>query len=101
MKNGTIRVAGAEYGWSIHRQPRWTGNGVPLGLAILVKAIDSRGRELVLEFTIDPARPGEMPAQRPRVSSRRLIECIQNARNAGWDPETRGKYFFFDAGPLN
>jgi len=102
MKNGTVQVEGVEYHWSIYRQPRWTGAGVLLGLSILVKAVCSSGRELVLEFAIDSSRHGDMPQhQRFRVSNRRLIECIQKARNAGWDPDTRGKHFFFEAGPVN
>ncbi len=94
-------MEGVEYEWSVYRQPRWTGDGALLGLAILVKAVDSKGRELILEFSMDLTRQGDMPLQKSRVSNRRLIECIQNARDAGWDPATRGKYFFFKAGPLN
>jgi len=102
MKSGIIQVEGIEYRWSIYRQPRWTGEGVPLGLAILVKAVKSNGRELVLEFAINATRHGDMPQQqRSRVSNRRLIECIQRARTAGWDPDTRGKHFFFDAGAVD
>jgi hypothetical protein len=102
MKSGTVQIEDVEYSWSIYRQPRWTGDGVLLGLAILVKAVHSSGRELVLEFTMETPRNGAMPPpQRFRVSNRRLIECIQNARNAGWDPDTRGKFFFFEAGPTN
>jgi hypothetical protein len=102
MKSGTVQVEEVEYRWSIYRQPRWTGEGVLLGLAILVKAVNSGGRELVLEFAMGSTRQGDMPQhQRLRVSNRRLMECIQSARNAGWDPDTRGKFFFFDAGPVN
>lgn len=102
MKQGVVHVGGVEYRWSIYREPRWTGTGVLLGLAILVNAAKSKGRELVLEFAIDSTRHGEMPPhQRFRVSNRRLIECVQNAMNSGWDPETRGKPFFFNAGPVN
>jgi len=100
MKNGAVEIENVQYQWSIYRQPRWTGEGVPLGLAILVKAVNSSGRELVLEFAIDPTRHGDMP-QQSRVSNRRLIECIQSARDSGWDPDTRGKYYFFAAGPVN
>jgi hypothetical protein len=102
MKTGLVRVEDVEYQWSIYRQPRWTGAGALLGLAVLVKAVSSSGRELVLEFAIDRTRHGDMPAHQSfRVSNRRLIECIQNARTSGWDPDTRGKHFFFDAGPMN
>jgi len=101
MKSGTVQINDVEYRWNIHRQPRWTGSGVLLGLAILVKAVKASGRELVLQFSLAPTRQGDMPPpQRWRVSNRRLIECIEKARNSGWDPETRGKFFFFDAGPM-
>ncbi len=101
-KNGTVHVDGVEYRWSIHREPRWTGAGVLLGPAILVQAVRAGQRELILEFAIEPTRHGEIPQQqRFRVSDRRLIACIQNALKSGWDPETRGKSVFFDAGPAN
>jgi hypothetical protein len=102
MKAGTVVVEDVEYRWSVYRQPRWTGSGVLLGLAILVNAVQSGGRELVLQFSIDPTRHGEMPQpRRLRVSNRRLMECIQIARDSGWDPNTRGKPFFFAAGMMN
>ncbi len=102
MKNGTIQIEGVEYEWSVYRQPRWTGDGIPLGLAILVKAVKASGRELVLEFVLDPKRPGDMQQhQQGRVANRRLTVCIQNAMTAGWDPESRGKPFFFTAGPVH
>jgi hypothetical protein len=102
MKNGSIvKVGKDEFEWSIHRQPRWTGDGVLLGLAILVKPTERSRRELILEFSIERTRQGEIPQQqRNPVSNRRLIECIQNAMDAGWDPESRGKPFFFAAGAV-
>jgi hypothetical protein len=102
MKNGIVQVSGVDYEWSIHRQARWTGDGFLLGPALLVKPVKSAQRELILEFSLDATRPGEMPqGQRTQVSKRRLAECIQNALDAGWDPESRGKGFFFKAGPVN
>jgi hypothetical protein len=102
MKQNVIQVDGVNYHWTVHRQARWTGDGDLLGPALLVKPVKSSGRELVLEFDLDPTRPGEMPqAQRCQVSKRRLTESIQNALNAGWDPDSRGKGFFFRAGPVN
>ncbi|MGZ4965200.1 MAG: hypothetical protein ACXWC8_21810, partial [Limisphaerales bacterium] len=101
MKNGTVTVGKDEFEWSVHRQPRWTGDGVPLGWAILVKPTEQSRRELILQFAIDLTRHGEMPQQqRIQISNRRLVECIQNAMEAGWDPESRGKPFFFAAGAV-
>jgi hypothetical protein len=65
----------------------------------LVKPAERSRRELILQFAIERTRQGDMPPQqRFQVSNRRLVECIQNAIEAGWDPESRGKPFFFAAG---
>jgi len=102
MKSGTVEVSGVNYQWNVYRQPRWTGDGTLLGLAILVKPVKSSRRELVLEFTIDRSRPGDMAQhENAQISKRRIIECIQNALDAGWDPESRGKEFFYSAGSIN
>ena len=101
MKKGVIQVDGSDYNWSIFRQPRWTNRGgyKLLGLAILVKRVNASTRELLLEFAIDPKKHGDMPQhQRFRVSDKRLSECIRTAIESGWDPESRGKVFRFDAG---
>jgi hypothetical protein len=106
VKKGTVRVGGAEYLWSVHRQPTWTsGRSSPghtlLGLAILVESPEPSRRQLVLEFGIDPTRHGDMPHhQRFIMPDGRLIEAIQNAIDAGWDPDSRGKRFVYEAGPL-
>ena len=101
MKNGTVKLGKDEYEWSVHRQPRWTGTGEPLGLAILVKPTERSRRELILEFSGERTRHGAIAQpQRLRVPDRRLIECIQAAMDAGWDPESRGKPFFFAAGAV-
>jgi hypothetical protein len=101
MKTGTVQVRGVDYGWSVYRQPRWTGDGVLLGLALLVKPAKSPQRELILEFAIERTRHGDMPQrQRFQVSKRQLTECIEKALDEGWDPESRGKAFFLSAGPV-
>jgi hypothetical protein len=105
MKKGTIKVGDADYRWSVYRQPTWTTGRSPgytlLGLAILVEPLESSRRRLLLEFAIDRTRHGDMPQhQRFRIHDCRLTEAIQNARDAGWDPESRGKRFVYEAGPL-
>jgi hypothetical protein len=101
MKTGILNVDGVEYRWQVYRQPRWTSARSLLGMAILVEPPTQSRRELLLEFDIDPSRHGDMPQhQRFRVTDRRLIECIENAIKAGWDPTSRGKRFVYDAGPV-
>ena len=102
-KSGTIQVEGVKYHWSIYRQPRWESTTRSLlGLAISVRSIEPSKRELILQFAIDRNRHGDMPQhQRFRVSNPRLIECIKDALNSGWDPNSRGKRFVFDVGLVN
>jgi len=101
-KSGTVQVEGVEYRWSLYRQPRWTSTRGLVGMAILVEVMNAGRRPLLLEFPIDPTRHGDMPQhQRFRVSNRRLVECVQSAIHAGWDPNSRGKRFVFDVGPAS
>lgn len=105
VKTGIVKVNGTDYRWSIFRQPIWargrTQSPTLLGLAILVESLEPSRRELVLEFDIDRTRHGDMPQhQRFRIHEGRLIQAIESALNAGWDPESRGKRFVHPAGPI-
>jgi len=105
VKKGIVRVDGADYLSSIFRQPTWTRGRnqefTLLGLAILVEPPDASHRELLLQFDIDRTRHGDMPQhQRFRIHDSRLIEAIEDAMRAGWNPESRGKRFVYDAGAL-
>jgi hypothetical protein len=105
VKKGIVRVGDTDYRWSVYRQPTWTTGRSPgytlLGLAILVESLEPSRRPLLLEFGIDRTRHGDMPQhQRFRIPDVRLIESIQGALSAGWDPTSRGKRFVYEAGPL-
>ena len=101
-KSGTIQVDGVEYRWSVYRQPSWSSSRGAVGLAILIEPMQASQRELLVEFTGDPGGHRCMIShQRFRIPNRRLIECVQSANRAGWDPSSRGKRFKFDAGQVN
>ena len=105
VKQGIAKLADAEYRWSIFRLPTWTmgrNRGYTLlGLAVLVEPPESSRCELLLEFDIDRSRHGDMPQhQRFRLPDGRLIDAIESAMKAGWDPDSRGKRFVYEAGPL-
>ena|ERR1700733_11908675 len=100
QKSGTIEVDGIEYRWRVYRQPRWDSEVGVVGMAILVETLEASTRELLLEFAMDASTSHRcMPThQRFQIPKRRLIECVQNAIHAGWDPNSRGKRFVFYAG---
>jgi hypothetical protein len=106
IKEGVVKVGVVDYRWSIFRQPTWTRgrtHDTPtlLGLAILVEHPEPRHRDLLLEFEIDPERHGDMPQhQRFRIHINRLMDAIESAVEASWNPNSRGKRFVFEAGPL-
>lgn len=72
-----------------------------LGLAILVEHPQPSHRDLLLEFDIDRKRHGDMPQhQRFHIHDGRLVEAIESAMEAGYDPASRGKRFVHEAGAL-
>ena len=105
VKKGIVTVDDADFRWSVFRQPTWTTGRTQgatlLGLAILVEPPEPSHRELLLEFDIDWSRHGSMHQhQRFRLPDGRLIAAIQNALQAGYDPDSRGKRFIYEAGAL-
>ena len=105
MKTGVIKIGSIDYRWSVLRQPRWTMGRVHghtlLGLAVLVEPSEASRRELVLEFDIERGRHGYMPQhQRFHIRDGRLTQAIEEAIEAGWDPNSRGKRFVYEAGHL-
>jgi hypothetical protein len=101
-KNGVIRVGDAEFCWSVYRQPRWITDRGFLGLALLIEPTTESRRRLILEFDFDKSWHRAMPQHvRFRVPDKRLVQCIQSAIDAGYDPESRGKDFVFEAGSVN
>jgi hypothetical protein len=105
IKKGIVKVGGSDYLWSIFRQPTFTRDENQhhklLGLAILVESLVPSCRELILQFDIHPTAHRDMRKhQRFRVTDGRLVEAIEGAMSAGWDPESRGKRFVYEAGFL-
>ncbi len=105
MNEGIVNVQGVDYRWSVHRQPTWaTGRFEQYelrGLAILVEPLQASRRQLILEFSIDSSRHGDMPQhQRFHIHPGRLTQSIADAIEAGWNPESRGKPFTHEAGQL-
>jgi hypothetical protein len=104
VRKGIVNVGGIDFRWSVFRLPVWTRvQDVPklLGMAILVERPEPGHRDLLLEFAIDPNRHGDMPQhQRFHLPNGRLLAAIEEAIQAGYDPDSRGKRFVHEAGFL-
>ncbi len=106
VSEGVVKVGDVEYRWSVLRHPCWTRgrtHDTPtlLGLAILVERMEPSHRQLLLEFEPHESRHRDMRMhQRFKLPDSRLLHAIESAMEAGWDPDSRGKRFVFEAGPL-
>jgi hypothetical protein len=88
--NTTITVDGVAYAWSYrHGWVVW-GKGIK-ALSISVSLSPHRTRELILDFTLT-VTPAEQAPSEARIL-RALESGIRSAREAGWDPESRGRAF--------
>jgi len=90
VANTTVAVDGVDYVWS-HRHG-WSvwGKGVRV-VSISVSLHPERTRELILDFTLK-VNDGDGPPSDARVLHA-LPAAIRSAREAGWDPESRGRAF--------
>ena len=85
----TVHVDGVDYAWSYrHGWVVW-GKGIK-AVSVSVALHPERTRELILDFTVTVSE-GEAPSD-ARVAHA-LPAAIRSARDAGWDPESRGRAF--------
>lgn len=91
-----IVVDGYQLCWRLQRQPAWGDRDGYKGLALSVTRTDAVRRELILEYPFlgRPNTPAYLP-ERPKVSQKEIEADIRLAMEAGWDPDSRGRYFAF------
>jgi hypothetical protein len=91
--NTLVRVDGTDYAWAYrHGWVVW-GKGIK-AISISVSLHPGRTRELILDFTLKVKAEDAPPAE-ARVL-RALEEGIRSAREAGWDPESRGRAYRYE-----
>ena len=85
-----IAVDGIDFAWAYrHGWVVW-GKGVK-AISLSVALHPGRTRELILDLTLKIGAEADAPAE-ARVL-RALEAGIRSAREAGWDPESRGRAF--------
>jgi hypothetical protein len=88
-----VTVDGVEYAWSYrHGWVVW-GKGLK-AISLSVALNPGRNRELILDCALRMDDDAEPPSEE-RVM-RALVEGIRAARDAGWDPESRGRAFRYE-----
>lgn len=92
-ENAVIEVDGTGYVWAYRHGWLVWGKGVK-AVSVSVSLNPGRTRELIVDFTVDVARDEGTPAD-ARVL-RALAPAIRAAREAGWDPESRGRAFRYE-----
>ena len=81
--DGIDYVWAQRHGWVVH------GKGIK-AMSLSVSLSPGRTRELIVDFTLTVT--DESPPREARVL-RALTTGIREAREAGWDPESRGRAF--------
>src|SRR5262245_62885791 len=85
-----ITVDGIDYSWTYRHGWIVWGKGIK-AISLSASLRPERTRELMLDFTLK-VNDGDSPPSEKCVL--RALECgIRSAREAGWDPESRGRAF--------
>jgi hypothetical protein len=93
--NTLVAVDGMDYAWAYrHGWVVW-GKGIK-AISLSVALHPGRTRELILDFAL-AMNDGDAPPSEARVL-RALEDGIRAARDAGWDPESRGRAFRYEMG---
>jgi hypothetical protein len=92
-QNAAIDVDGTGYVWAYRHGWLVWGKGIK-AVSVSVSLNPGRTRELIVDFTVDVAGDEGTPAD-ARVL-RALAPAIRAAREAGWDPESRGRAFRYE-----
>ena len=94
-----VSVDGTSYAWSYRHGWQVWGKGIKaISLSVTLKP--GRTRELILDLTMTLSSEDGAPPEARIV--RALEDAVRSAREAGWDPESRGRAFRHEvAGPIS
>lgn len=85
-----VTVDGTSYSWEYRHGWLVWGKGIK-AISISVCLRPGRTRELILDLTLKVG-PDDAPPSEARLL-RALEDGLRSAREAGWDPESRGRAF--------
>jgi hypothetical protein len=85
-----VAVDGTAYAWTYRHGWLVWGKGIKV-ISISVSLNPERTRELILDLTLKLSGEAGVPSD--ARMARALEAGIRSAREAGWDPESRGRAF--------
>ena len=88
-----MSVDGTDYAWAYRHGWLVWGKGIK-AISISVSRSPGRTRELILDFT-SKVKPADDAPSEARIL-RALEAGIRSARQAGWDPQSRGRAFRYE-----
>jgi hypothetical protein len=88
-----VSVDGTRYAWRYRHGWIVWGKGIK-AISISVSLSPERTRELILDFTLKVNAEDSLPSEVRVVQA--LEAGIRRAREAGWDPESRGRAFRYE-----
>jgi hypothetical protein len=91
----TIAVDGTHYAWTYRHGWLVWGKGIKV-VSISVSLHPERTRELILDFALQVSGEDGVPSDVRMAGA--LTAGIRSAREAGWDPESRGRAFRHEMG---
>jgi hypothetical protein len=92
-KESTVTVDGTTYIWSYRHGFQVFGKDLTI-VSLSISLEPGRTRELILGFQFKVAPPATRPSEAALQEA--LVAGLQAAREAGWDPESRGRAFRHD-----
>jgi hypothetical protein len=98
-----ITLDGVALIWSVKSEPAWNTSDGDIGLRLSVMKHDETltrhgerkaWRELILQYPFEkkPRHASRFP-EKPKVTPEMLAAGIRLARDAGWEPDSRGRPF--------
>lgn len=90
---GSLVFDGFPLKWTLKSEQIWSPDGAHVGLRLSVERQDEAHRELILEYPFRDMPGGKI--ERPEVDRDGLVRDIRRAKEAGWNPKSRGRPFTF------
>jgi hypothetical protein len=89
--------------WNLHREQQWCTADECKGIAIRVRVAVGARRELFLEYQPVRSRKAgytRVDAAQPAILAAKVEAHIREAMANGWNPESRGKPYFYQVEEL-